>query len=236
MITRFSVTNWCGWMPSERYDPNPAYIHINQTPSPETSAIPPMLRRRLNPLGRAAASQILTLLQDPHSTALVYGSRHGDIERTLSVLQDLAAGVPISPMNFSLTVHNAITGIVSIHSKITGAISSIAAGDSSLVPVLLEAAGLLTDTCQRVVCIFADSKLPDFYGHKSPGREHAFALILSKDGGIPLELEYKAKADSTDKRTNTDPEILSFFAFLESTNNYMSTLHSGSMWQISKSG
>ena len=45
---------------------------------------------------------------------LVFISRHGETPRTLDILSDLASEQPLSPTQFSLSVHNAVIGLWSI--------------------------------------------------------------------------------------------------------------------------
>jgi len=42
---------------------------------------------------------------------MVFASRHGEADRTLAILQDLAAGAEVSPTLFSMSVHNSVPGL-----------------------------------------------------------------------------------------------------------------------------
>lgn len=159
----------------------------------DVSAIPPILRRRLSPMGRAATSSLmplLALLHEPSNTPIVFASRHGEASRAQKMLRDLAEDELLSPTAFSLSVHNAICGIISINQKITANINAIAAGGSELITALIEAAGLLGENnCEQVLCVLCDEPLPAPYRRycKQPQQPFALALIISQSANKQAE-------------------------------------------------
>ena len=199
------------------------------------SAIPALLRRKLNALGRACAAPVLDIL--PSTTAevpLVYCSQHGDIQRTLAVLLELAESASVSPNSFSLAVHNAICGVLSIHAGLTGSINTIAAGQQGLVPVLLEAAGLLSPSCPQVLCVMCDVPLPDIYqsADSQPQVPFAVCFLLSATDGTGLALR------QADTAAGSAPYVapLNFCEFLDNQAlSSMATTHNGCSWEIVKS-
>lgn len=173
-----SSLQWRQWCQSETID--------NSDSSIDVSVIPPMLRRRLSPMGRAATSSLMPLLpklQEPSNTPIIFASRHGEVGRTQKMLCDLAADELLSPTAFSLSVHNAICGIISINQKITANINAIAAAGAELISCLIEAAGLLSENnCRQVLCVLCDEPLPEPLRPycEQPQHPFALALILSK--------------------------------------------------------
>lgn len=184
MSISFSIKQWSGWAPTQ--EPRASELssdsRLQHSSKPNVQIIPPMLRRRLNDLGKSCAASVLQLIQDDVSMPVVYCSQHGDIERTLKVLEDLTNGEMVSPMHFSLAVHNAICGILSIHLGNKENVCSLAAGEQALVPALLEAAGILAEGAEKVLCVFSDVCLPDTYRSNSSWPKHPFAIafVLSK--------------------------------------------------------
>src|ERR1700751_2590895 len=75
-----------------------------------SAALPSLLRRRVSTVGQLAF-QAAWPLQPSGSTRFVFCSRHGEFDRTLRLLGGLAAGVPLSPADFSLSVGNALAGL-----------------------------------------------------------------------------------------------------------------------------
>src|ERR1700677_3515966 len=103
------------------------------------ATLPPLLRRRVTALGKMAfkAAFDLSALEPAR---FIFCSRHGEFQRTLSILTTLATGEAVSPAEFSLSVHNALAGLLSIAQHNTGGHTAIAAGADSFHAGLIEAA------------------------------------------------------------------------------------------------
>jgi hypothetical protein len=149
--------------------------------------IPPMLRRRLGRLGRCAAAAFLSLPTQNPTYPIIYASRHGDTQLSSSLLKGIANEEPMSPTQFSLAVHNAIGGVISIAQKNTAPMTAIAAMEAMPLQALFEAAGQLTDT-DKVVCVLYDSPLPEHYESYATSVERPIALAveLEMNSGNPL--------------------------------------------------
>lgn len=129
---------------------------------PPLAQMPAMLRRRLGPLGRAAA-QAAYDCQAADSIPVVFASRYGDASRSLALLRDYALGELVSPADFALSVHNAIGAMYSIARRDTASFTSIAAGATSAGAGVIEAAGLLADGAPEVLVVCYDAPLPGDY-------------------------------------------------------------------------
>lgn len=156
-------------------------------PAAPADAVPPMLRRRLTRLGRAAA-HVLCGLSDPETganplfapdaasrTALVFASRWGDFENAAAQMIDAAAGSPLSPARFATSVHNGAAGVLSIAFGYRGCIHAIAAGPHSLSAAFESAVGLLSEV-ERVAVVAVDLKPAAVFD--APGSTYAAALLL----------------------------------------------------------
>lgn len=233
MAVTFGISNGSGWTTPALASAGFGALRVSE--APDASAIPALLRRRLNTLGRAAAAEMLRL-PDTQQMPVVYSSRHGDIDRTLSVLLELAHREPVSPMNFSLAVHNAIPGILSIHSSNTANITSLAALEESLVPALLEAAGLLQEGHDRVLCLFADVPIPAIYQSScpEPAAPYAASFVLSSDATDRFSLS-RASGDDRSMETGPLPEALRFIEFLASDTPRFHTHHNSGLWTLTRS-
>ncbi|MES2605824.1 MAG: beta-ketoacyl synthase chain length factor [Pseudomonadota bacterium] len=210
--------------------------NIRFSDTPDASIVPPMLRRRLNFMGRGCISEMLQHISNDENLPIVFCSRHGDIERTLKVLIDLAKGEPASPMDFSLAVHNAIAGILSIHCNITANISSIATSEGAIVPVLLEAVGLLSESTPKVLCILCDVSLPTMYRTSAEEDEFPFVacFTVTAAGGAPLHLSYEGSAGNA--AVNTPLDFLEFLAAGDADSaKAFTTLHNSACWVVRKS-
>lgn len=126
-------------------------------------AVPPMLRRRLNGLGRLVAQVAWDCQPDGPGIPVVLASRYGDAARALQLLQQYAVDGHMSPTDFALSVHNAIGAMYSIARGDTQAYSSVSAGAASAAAGWIEAAGLLADGAGEVLLICYDAPLPGSY-------------------------------------------------------------------------
>jgi hypothetical protein len=113
----------------------------------------------------------------------------------MTLLDDLASGEPMSPTAFSLSVHNAATGIFSILRGDTSSATAIAAGDETFGFGLLEAASQYwADPATPVLLVHADEPVPDEYrDFVEPGETaHAVALLLGPTADWTISCEIAA--------------------------------------------
>jgi hypothetical protein len=149
--------------------------------------MPAMLRRRLDGAGRATC-EILTALDPEAACPLIHGSRHGDAAHTLQMLQSLAAGSPLSPTRFAVSVHNAVLGVHSIARQHRRPLQALGACGHELDALFTEAQGYLAEGHDAVVVAFSESAIPaDYDGYaESPGVPCAVGLRLTRDRGQKL--------------------------------------------------
>ena len=94
---------------------------------------------------------------------LVFASRHGETPRTLAILEELGRDEPLSPTQFSLSVHNAIIGLWSILRGDTSEMTALAAEGDGLEQALLEATTLLGEGAPGVLLVIAEETQPALY-------------------------------------------------------------------------
>jgi hypothetical protein len=186
------IARWVAWSPRR---PDRAAWHdwagiAPPPPAAEGPAVPVLLRRRVGKLGQQALRAAWEL-QESRDAQLVFASRHGEIGRTVSILEALARREAVSPADFSLSVHHALEGLLSIAAGNRRGHGAVAAGAESLWYGLIEAAGCLADPqCGSVVLVYQDEPLPPPYDSFSAAGEEtlALALVLSREGGAGLRL------------------------------------------------
>lgn len=148
---------------------------------PPVQFMPPLLRRRCSDGARAALSTGYACLshKDRTSVPVVFASRHGEAETTLSILQSVARAEPLSPMDFSLSVHNASSGIFSIATDNTAPASAIAARQGIVAAAFLEG---LTQArsmkSEQFLCVFQEEPVPSQFLNSSQKYPELFALAL----------------------------------------------------------
>jgi hypothetical protein len=166
--------------------------------APPLAAMAPMLRRRLNRLGRSALQAAWDCQGDAKDLPIVFASRYGDAARSLALIEDLAAGQEVSPTGFNMSVHNAIGALYAIARGDRSNAVSVAAGRASAAAGLLEAASLLADGAPEVMLVCYDDTLPEPYDafrdeppcawawawRLAPASRGEAALSLSSEGGI----------------------------------------------------
>ncbi len=180
----FHVTGWAAWSP-ERISRREwldwaggPLANGGEEPDSKTSSLPTILRRRISPVGQKTL-QAAFGLADVGNARFVLSSRHGEFGRTLSMLTALADGEAPSPADFSLSVHHALAGLLSIAVGNRLGHTAIAAGRESFAYGLLEAAATVTEFPQiPVVLLHFDEPLPPDYGAIDGQQEQAIAMAL----------------------------------------------------------
>jgi len=141
----------------------------------------------------------MPLVEDIAAIPSIFASRHGDTPLTLTLLESISRGEPMSPTSFSLAVHNAVSGLFSIVRKDTSTVSAIAAARGLVLQTLFEAIALLQDN-DRLLCVIYDTPLPGYYQARREDPPEPFpwalAMVLGKHAGEPCRLEPAAARES----------------------------------------
>ena len=136
---------------------------------PDVSFIPPLERRRLTGVERAALA-VAWQVRPEGEVPVVFASRWGEIGVTVKLMTQFHADREMSPAGFSASVHNAAPGAFSLLTHNHAPYTAIAARERSLEAGLLEA--LAQGAAARsvsgpyqgaVVFVFAVEATPAFY-------------------------------------------------------------------------
>jgi len=133
-----------------------------------------MAARRLGAGDRLVVDGVLGLLATQAADALVLCSRHGELERNDRILQALAAKRPVSPTDFTMSVHNAAAGTSTILAGQPLVSASLSAGLDTFQQAFFEVMGFFQAGHQRVLLADFEGRIPDFY-RKQAGVELAVA-------------------------------------------------------------
>jgi hypothetical protein len=115
------------------------------------------------------------------SVPLVLASRHGDMQATARLLNQLSIGEPPSPADFTHSVHHTAAGYLGMICGNRLAARAVAGGEASFCYGWLDAVGLLVrDPARQVLLVAADDVLPAPFDALVGGRAvpHAVALLL----------------------------------------------------------
>ncbi len=165
---------------------------------PPLGAMAPMLRRRVTAIGRAALHPAYACQPVAPDTPAVFASRHGDTRRSFEMLSELAAGQPLSPTAFGLSVHNAIGALFSIDRADAANLQAVAAGRDTVEAAVIEACSLLADGADEVLLVCYDAPLPDAYAvfADEPGCLYGWCWRMGRPlAGAPA---YSVRADAAD--------------------------------------
>lgn len=171
-LLRFSVQQWCHWSVDSSSGDG-----LTEPPLPQ---VPAIQRRRMTSLGKAAMHVAFGIEHAHPDIPLIFASRHGDLSRSISLLEELTSGSPVSPTQFGLSVHNSIGALHGILTRHTGPYTAIAAGEETPEQAFHEACGLLDDGARAVRVVYYDAPPPapyDCFG-LSPVTLHAWACLV----------------------------------------------------------
>ncbi|HEY0211624.1 beta-ketoacyl synthase chain length factor [Acerihabitans sp.] len=160
-----------------------APLIAQDAPLPPCRHLPMMTARRLSAGSRLAVDHGLALLRRHQPDAVIFTSRHGELERNQRILDALAGLAPPSPTDFAMSVHNAAVGSLTIVAKAPLVSTSLSAGEDSFQQGLVEAQLFLQSGYQRVLLVDFDNNIPAFYrpylAGQTPNYPYAVALLLT---------------------------------------------------------
>jgi hypothetical protein len=208
----FIVCNWSAWCPDvdARDD---RLIAADNIVVP--ACVPKMLQRRLTPLARAVFAVADVCIPTGETLPVVFSSAHGELGKSLMMLQAIQAGEELSPTAFSLSVHNAIAGLFSIAYRNHQEITVIASGQEGIVPAFIDALGILHEGAAAVLVILYDEPVANFYPI-APFNLNAVPCVLALritliGEGLPLSLS--RATDSRDAGEHS-VQLQAFLKFL----------------------
>lgn len=153
---------------------------------PDVSFIPPLERRRLTGVERAALA-VAWQVRPEGEVPVVFASRWGEIGVTVKLMTQFHADREMSPAGFSASVHNAAPGAFSLLTHNHAPYTAIAARERSLEAGLLEAL-----TQGAVVFVFAEEATPAFYAPEFGPLQPACALAVRLEPGGPCRADFRS--------------------------------------------
>lgn len=165
------LSDWQQW-PNKRVDGQDSLAL-----APKLPQVPAMQRRRYSKLTKMLL-EVAFQCDAPANCRTIFASRHGELNRTVDLLQDIVREQPISPIGFSQSVHNTASGIFSILTNNRSPSTSIAAGETTLEQALIEAYGQLSEDNSDLLLVFGDEPVADIYKEFTDEPELPIALAL----------------------------------------------------------
>lgn len=205
-----SNDDWINWSNKQCHWPSLL------SPAP-VDLIKPMMRRRMSSLSKLAVQAALQVSQDKDIDYIIFSSRHGELTRTVKLIEDIINGQDASPMAFSQSVHNTSAGLFTISTQRATPVTSLAAVESSFHHALIEASIYLQEYPEhQVLVVDFDEPLPEQYHQyeantysQQPYQGFAFAALL--EAGERYQLSW---CKSENQQPISFPETLSVIDFL----------------------
>ena len=174
-------------------------------------------------------------LSEQRTARFVFCSRYGESDRTLRILHSLAAREPISPADFSLSVHNALAGLLSIAWANTAGHTAISAGADSFGYGLLEAVACLKEgSSEPVMLVYFDDVLPQLYDEVTDGTESCVALAMLLmppcDDGREFTLTHELR-NLAAKTQSASAQSLDFIRFMLSNERETRSIGERTQWR-----
>lgn len=237
--------DWSAWAPGvttredwQRWAKAPWLPSGEDTPA--LSEVPAMQRRRIERLGRMAIQAACWCEQPDEGgqVPLVFASRHGDVARSMELLDTLSADEAMSPTAFGLSVHNAIAALYSIARGHRGNYLALAGGRSTVETACVEAFGLLADGAPEVRLVVYESPLPPVYAGFADEPDPYFAwcwrLGPADRPGTRLSLGWDAAA--ADSAPGLLPHSLDAMRYLLSDAPALHFAADGQQWTWQRHG
>ncbi|WP_426142324.1 beta-ketoacyl synthase chain length factor [Pseudomonas sp. DWP3-1-2] len=197
MIT-FNIAQWRAWAPGladvnqwQQWSRQPTLLHGSDE-APDVSFLPAMQRRRLGRMARMAFAVGWPLAEGHERLPLVFVSRHGETPRTFEILCDVATQQPLSPTQFSLSVHNSVIGLWSIMRGETSEMTALAATGDGLEHGVFEAAALLAEGAPAVLLVVTEEQPPQAYADWIDDVPFPYAVGLLLTQGDEWQLSLSA--------------------------------------------
>jgi hypothetical protein len=220
MSLKFALEAWSAWAPDKtRLDDWQAWAINQPYPAepgqPDVSAVPAMQRRRMSSLSKMAfatastCSAALTI-----SPCCIFASRHGELKRTVKIIESLVQLEDVSPTDFSLSVFNTALGLYSIFTRNKGPSTMVVGGEDTFGSALIEAKTYLNRFPEvPVLLVYFDEPLPEPLSsmEDSPGSSFSMALLFSANGSPNVQVDFAHSNGAPRDRRNPGLDFLKFY-------------------------
>lgn len=206
--------------------------------------MPAMQRRRVERIGRLALQVAFDVdgqgaAPDFARRPMVFASRHGDVFRSVGLLDALDRGEALSPTQFGLSVHNAVAAQYGIARGSTAPYSAVAGGRFSAEAGVLEALAFLDEGHPEVLLVVFDEPLPSVFDRDAdePAVPFAWALRIERETTRAIRLETAmAPGSAAIGLSTTSPHALEVLAFLLAPRDAWTVAAEGSAWRWTHGG
>jgi hypothetical protein len=178
-----SIEDWAAWIPAESGKQETTSDSRISTLEPDVRFLLANQRRRLSPLSRIVVDTYHRANGSPTGGLQIPSilcSTYGEHVRNTNLILDISANSDVSPTAFSLSVHNAVAGLISIFYGNEAPCLTMATNKKGVSVALFEAYSMLRETSQVSLTIY-DGPVHESYRNALPDSKDtaAISLILS---------------------------------------------------------
>lgn len=215
-----NIERWSAWAPGLesaqdwiRWSQSGVDLPKQESP-PDLKFLPSLMRRRLSAVGKMALKVAYDCAAEKEGLRTIFSSRHGEANQTISLLNDIVRGEPMSPTKFSLSVHNTSSGLYTITAGVTAPATAIAARLDTFEMGFVEACSCIAaGREEKVMLVYADTPLqPPFDVLVDYEPPFAAAFVLSAPttpGSLLLSMTGREEGSEISKV----PHFLAFMKF-----------------------
>jgi hypothetical protein len=220
MSLKFALEAWSAWAPDKtRLADWQAWAldqHVPAEPGqPDISAVPAMQRRRMSSLTKMAFATAYScsspLLVAP---CCIFASRHGELKRTVKIIESLVKLEDVSPTDFSLSVFNTALGLYSIFMQNKAPSTMVVGGEDTFGSALIEAKTYLGRFPEvPVLLVYFDEPLPEPLSSMEdpPGSPFSIALLFSAMANPNIQVDFTPSSGAPRDKRNPGLEFLKFY-------------------------
>ena len=225
------VSDWRSWLSG----PTPLQSQV----APKVPLLDATQRRRASQLTKISleVAQRCVAAEQLGAIRTVFASRHGECRTSQALLETLGREEMLSPMAFSVSVHNTTAGVLSIAAKNRAAASAVAGGRATLLAGLIEAAGVALH--EPVLLIVGEELVPEVL-QEAVGElpfPFALAILFARQGTTALPSLTLSRESCGFRGGAEEMQSISFLRFLfsdgescrlsDGRSTYLLTKHGG---------
>lgn len=205
-MQNFSIKQWSVWDLTENQE-FAGYQHV-YSGQPVLQGIKPMVKRRMPSL----AKPIHELSKDTTQMPTVYASKNAELSKTIKIIRQF--GGDISPTMFSMSVHNAIPGMLSVIDHDESPYTVIDSMSGVVEMAVFEAISLLTKYETIRVVYFEEATAAEFLD-QTESADLAVVLQIIIAAGHQFSLETNPIPNANKPKTSSNALIKDYLSFLQ---------------------
>lgn len=185
--------------------------------SPKLEYTDPLFRRRLSQITKMTVHVIHNLLEKTNvdkNTKIVFVSLRGEIEREFTINKSLIEEKMILPAAFSLSVFNTPVSSATLAFGLKGGYSVIFPSKNNFADAFKTAVSpVLAGTEEKIIFVYADELVPDYYGDKRPKENIpcAFSFLVNSKESAEKNVEaIKMTANDFDEISVSPVDFLKY--------------------------